>query len=97
MQASYRAPARRPIHIPSNVAVERSGFTDAAIPTHNRTRPVSDVTADDIHYTEVARLRRKDPIEYQNLSNHSPYMTVSQIAYQNPHAMRYWNNILCFF
>ena len=83
-QATFKAPPKRELHIPSNVSVERSGFTSAEIPTHNRSIPLSDITVNDLHNSEVKRMKRQDPVQYQNLHFHSPYMTVSQISYQDP-------------
>ena len=83
-QSSFREPKRQQIHIPSNVSIERSGFSDSIIPTHNKMCPLSQITENNLHKTEVQRLKCQDPVQYQNLKYHSPYMTISQISYQKP-------------
>jgi hypothetical protein len=79
-----RKPLGRDIHIPNRVVMERSGFTHASIPTHNHTRPLSDVSADDLPSLTIHRMKHKNTPEYQNLYNPEPFRTTHQISYRTP-------------
>ena len=84
-QATYKPPpGGRPPHIPNRTVVEPSGFSYSEIPTINHKVMLVDRTADQMHPTEVATLKRKNTPEYQNLYNPDPYMTTHQISYQPP-------------
>lgn len=80
---TYRHPPVRgsPV-IPNRTAIEQSGYTYSQIPTSNKTRPLSDKTAADLHPTEVARLKRVNTPEYQNLYNPDPWVSTHQISFQ---------------
>ena len=83
--SSYRPPPqpKGPV-IPSNTIVEASGFTRSQKPTINHTRLLSDVTADQLHPTELNRLKHKNTPEYQNLYNPDPWISTAHISYQVP-------------
>lgn len=83
--ATYTPPdVRKKPHIPNRTVVEQSGFTNSSIPIIGKTLPLSDVTADELHPTEVNRLKHKNTPEYQNLFNPDPFVSTSQISYQQP-------------
>ncbi|KAK8890566.1 hypothetical protein M9Y10_035343 [Tritrichomonas musculus] len=83
--ASYRKPpVLTSINIPNRTVMERSGYTGSLIPTMNKTVPLSDVTADDLHPIEVSKLKKVNTPEYQNLFDPDPFKSTYQISYQSP-------------
>ena len=80
-------PKERSLKIPGRTVMDTSGFAKAAIATHSRNTPLSDVGPDDLHAIEVERLRKKNTPEYQSLFEPSPYVSTAHLSYQNPHVM----------
>ncbi|KAH0790192.1 hypothetical protein GPJ56_005928 [Histomonas meleagridis] len=86
MKTSYcsRPRTRSTVGIPSNVTMQHSGFTDSIKPTHEKTLPLSNVTAEQLPPITVRELKLKNTTEYQNLFDPDPYKSVSMISYQPP-------------
>lgn len=76
------------VNIPSNVKMERCGFTNAAVPLSSKKITLSDRSINDLSPSEAANLRRVDPIEYQNIQYNNPYLSTAQISYQHPAKFR---------
>ncbi|EAX83016.1 hypothetical protein TVAG_111740 [Trichomonas vaginalis G3] len=76
------------VNIPSNVRMERCGFSNAAVPLSSKSVAMSDRSINDLSPSEASHLKHKDPIEYQNIQYNTPYLTTAQISYQNPNKMR---------
>ena len=84
-QVSYKAPPiNKEPRIPNRTVVEPSGFARSEIPTITHKVMLADRSADQMHPTEVATLKRKNTPEYQNLFNPEPNMTTYQISYNPP-------------
>ncbi|OHS97650.1 hypothetical protein TRFO_09361 [Tritrichomonas foetus] len=83
-EAFTRPPRTRAAEVPNRTVMERSGFSNAAVPIINHKMMLSDVSADQLHPIEVNRLRHKNTPEHQNLYHPDPYLSTAQVSYQTP-------------
>lgn len=74
----------RGINIPSRTILEASGFSRSEKPTHNKTVPLSDVTAADLPPQTVSKMKLNDTPQYQNLFNPDPWISTCHVSYKDP-------------
>jgi hypothetical protein len=84
-RSSYpRHPIGTEIRIPERTALARSGFAASAIPTRTNAVKLTEVEPGDLPQLTLARLKKRDPTEYQNLFEPNPYKSVQQVSYGRP-------------
>jgi hypothetical protein len=85
MKTSYtKPPLAKDLAIPNRTVMEKSGFTYSSIPTLNRTKPLSEVKAEELPSLTVNKLKHKNTPEFQNLFDPDPFHTTYQISYNYP-------------
>jgi len=72
----------RGISIPNNTVIEDSGFSKSTFPTKSSVVPLSDISPSDLHPIELKRMKYRNTIEYQNLFNPNPYVSINHLNYQ---------------
>jgi hypothetical protein len=64
--------------------MERSGFTAATVPTRTDAVALANIAPENLPPAALARMRRTNTVEYQNLYEPDPYRSVQQVSYRDP-------------